>query len=140
MKRKLNCILLIDDDEPTNYLNNRIIERLDCSQHTQVFQSGRAALDYLSQCAQYDNDLPRPELILLDINMPAMDGWGFLEELQKLEHGQESKAVVVMLTTSINPDDQERAKTIPRISRFNSKPLTASGLTEILQEYFTDYC
>src|SRR6185503_2763915 len=81
MNRKLHCVLLIDDDEPTNFLNRLAIEEQGCVEHIKVIPSARDALDYLAcatQPAPLNADCPKPELIFLDINMPAMDGWEFL--------------------------------------------------------------
>ena len=70
--------MLIDDDEPTNYIHERIIEEVGCTEKIVAIQSGRRALDYLT--SKTDGAYPQPDLIFLDINMPAMTGWGFLEK------------------------------------------------------------
>ena len=132
MIRKLNCILLIDDDEPTNYIHERIINEVDCTEKIVAVQSGRQALDYLKSKA--DGEHPQPDLIFLDINMPAMTGWEFLEKYRELDKEQ----LIVMLTTSLHPDDEEKAKSIPEINRFTNKPLTHEMLQEVLEEYFAD--
>lgn len=134
MKKKLNCILLIDDDEPTNFLNKMTVEQTGCVQHVQVAQSGQEALDYLM------GDHPRPDLIFLDINMPAMDGWEFLEKYQLLPKEQKAEIVMIMLTTSLNPDDELRSRTIPEIAGFENKPLQRPRLENILSTYFPDCC
>lgn len=139
MKKKLNCILLIDDDEPTNFLNKLVIEEIGCAEQVQVVQSGQAALDYLTNSGSFDaggHTYPRPDLVFLDINMPAMDGWEFLDKYNRLSKAQKGKVIVVMLTTSFNPDDEMKAKSIDAISDFKSKPLTVEVLRAILGEHF----
>ena len=140
MKRKLNCVLLIDDDEPTNFLNKMIIEETGQVEEVKVAQSAREALDYLSGKGQADinNDLPTPELIFLDINMPAMDGWEFLEKYDQLSPEQKAAIIVVMLTTSFNPEDEQKAERISYISSYRNKPLTQEILMGILEEHFKD--
>ncbi len=137
MKKKLNCILLIDDDEPTNFIHERVIKKLDCAEKVISLLSAEDALKYL-QIKNGDN-YPCPDLIFLDINMPGMDGWEFLEEYQKLGSHQRGRIVVVMLTTSVNPDDEEKAHQLSGISGFRIKPLTREVLQEILEEHFADY-
>ena len=140
MKSKLNCILLIDDDEPTNFLNRMTLEQADCAKFVQIIQSGQEALDYLMHQGKYEyvHDCPHPDLIFLDINMPAMDGWEFLEKYRQLPQAQKARIVMIMLTTSLNPDDQRRAGTIPEIDGFEHKPLRIDRLKEVLKNYFPD--
>lgn len=136
MKSKLNSVLLIDDDEPTNFYTQMIIEESGCAEHVKIAQGGREALEYLNTSHDSDN-YPRPDLIFLDINMPAMDGWEFLDEYRKLKKESHGKVIVVMLTTSLNPDDRVKASGIPEISAFESKPLTEEKLGKILNQYFS---
>jgi CheY-like chemotaxis protein len=139
MKQKLNCVLVIDDDEPTNFFTRMILEESGCTDHIKVMQSGQEALDYLAKSKQAGSDAssyPSPDLILLDINMPAMDGWEFLDEYKKFN--VESRIIVVMLTTSLFPEDKLRAEKIPEISGFENKPLTEEKLTAVLEKYFTN--
>lgn len=138
MKRKLDCVLLIDDDEPTNFLNKMIIEGTGFVNEVKVVQSAREALDYLSgkQLSNTGGKLPTPELIFLDINMPAMDGWEFLEKYDKLSSEQKAAIIVVMLTTSFNPEDELKASRISYISSYRNKPLTQEIIMGILKEHF----
>jgi CheY-like chemotaxis protein len=140
MKQKLNCVLLVDDDEPTNFLSAMIIEEANCSNHVQVIPTGKEALNYLASSQQSNNkSLPYPELLFLDINMPAMDGWEFLDEYKILTKDHQKKIIVIMLTTSLNPDDALRAYETPEISGFENKPITKEKLDKILKKYFSDY-
>jgi len=134
MPQKLNCILLIDDDEVTNYINETIIKRVDCCESVVSIQSGQAALDYLT--TSVDGAYPCPDLIFLDINMPGMDGWEFLQRYHKLERSQQGKVIVVMLTSSANPDDLVKAQSLKEISELKTKPMTEDMLMGILKENF----
>ncbi|MBS1605008.1 MAG: response regulator [Bacteroidetes bacterium] len=134
MDPKLNCILLIDDDEPTNFLNKMTLEQSGCANHIRVAQGGQQALDYLEGCGRGDS--PRPDLIFLDVNMPAMDGWEFLEKYKLLPKGQKADIVLIMLTTSLNPDDEARTRTMPEVSGFENKPLSHERLQALLDRYF----
>jgi CheY-like chemotaxis protein len=139
MKKKLQCVMLIDDDEPTNFLNKMVVEEMDFAERIQVIPNAKKALEYLSTASHDNNDHCTPELIFLDINMPAMDGWEFLTEYEKLSEEQKSKVIVVMLTTSFNPEDRLRAMQIESVAAFRNKPLTVEILQEILEEHFPDY-
>jgi CheY-like chemotaxis protein len=134
MNQKLKNILLIDDDEATNFLHKIVIKKADCTDHLHIEYNGEAALDYLT--TMVDGHYPAPELIFLDINMPKMNGWVFLEEYQKLNHNQQGGAVIVMLTTSLNPDDQAHSKEFYAISEFRSKPISIEMVMDIIGKYF----
>jgi CheY-like chemotaxis protein len=139
MKKKINCVLLIDDDEPTNFLSQMIIEEAHCTNEIQVASSGEKAIDYLvnkSNCVENENNYPCPDLIFLDINMPAMNGWEFLEKYDGLEKDRRGKVVIIMLTTSLNPDDKLRSEEFPHVSGFEHKPLTSEKLDMILKKHF----
>ncbi|HEY4110225.1 response regulator [Puia sp.] len=128
----LDCILLIDDDEPTNFLNKMTLEQAGCSRQVHVAQSGLEALAFLQ-----DTTI-RPDLIFLDINMPAMDGWEFLERYRNLPPARKADIVLIMLTTSLNPDDEKRTRAIPEVAGFENKPLSQEQLDFLLKKYFSE--
>jgi CheY-like chemotaxis protein len=139
MYNKLRCILLIDDDEASNFLSKMQIEDASCTEHIQVASGGQEALDYLNKSRQHGGshqDFPWPDLIFLDINMPAMNGWEFLEKYVQLVTEHKGEIIIVMLTTSLNPDDASKASEISCISGFENKPLSKEKLSRILQQYF----
>lgn len=134
MDKPLKLILLIDDDEATNFLHKIMINDAGCSEQIQVCKNGKEAIEYLTNAIE--GKFPQPDLIFLDINMPVMNGWEFLEEYQKLNEQQKAKMVLMMLTTSINPDDYEKSKEYPDVAGFRNKPLNTDMLDEIVREYF----
>ena len=131
MNTKLNCIMLIDDDADDNFFHQLVIDEMNITEHVEVALNGLEALDYLKSEKQ-----PRPDLVFLDINMPKMNGWEFLEEHNKLPEEQKANVIVIMLTTSSNPEDKKRAEHYADATAFNSKPLTKEMLTQILERYF----
>ena len=142
MKRKLNCVLLVDDNESDNFIHKRILEKAGIAHHVEIAMNGQEALDFLT--TRLKGDLSdkanyKPELIFLDINMPVMDGWEFLEEYNKLEDAQKGRVVFIMLTTSCNPADRAKAEMIIGHDCFQYKPLTMKMINDILQKSFPDY-
>ena len=105
----MNCILLVDDNADDNFIHERVIKKSDAAKHVIARQTGKEALEYLKNRDEHP-DL-HPDLIFLDINMPGMNGWEFLEAYNKLDKELQSKAIVVMLTTSDDPEDKAKAKT-----------------------------
>jgi CheY-like chemotaxis protein len=125
--------MLIDDNIDDNFYHARVIKKADAAEVVISKSSGMAALEYLK--LKKDHTHEHPDLIFLDINMPGMNGWEFLEEYEKLDKDLQSHVIVVMLTTSENPDDQ--AKAMHHISDFKTKPLTREMLEEIINKYFS---
>jgi CheY-like chemotaxis protein len=131
----LDLILLIDDNPADNFYHKMIIEEANCTKRIDAKESGEAALSYLT--TKVDGKYPQPDLIFLDINMPGMSGWDFIEVYKDLEADQKGKNLVMMLTTSLNPDDNAKASNNPAIKEFISKPLTIEILENILEAYKT---
>ncbi|SDZ98302.1 CheY chemotaxis protein or a CheY-like REC (receiver) domain [Flavobacterium gillisiae] len=103
--------------------------------------NGQKALEFLTSTGQFVTNVNspiRPLLILLDINMPVMDGWEFIEEYQKADVSEKDKIIIVMHTTSTNPADQLRAESISEISSFTKKPLTQALIDTITRNHFSE--
>ena len=134
MKNKLKTVLLIDDDENTNFYNEIIINQLGITEQIKTFQYANEALDYLT--TKIEGNYPQPEIIFLDINMPIMDGWQFLEKYKQLDDEQKGKIIVVMLTSSFNYDDKIKSEQINEIDTFLNKPLNQEMLSDLMKKYF----
>jgi CheY-like chemotaxis protein len=134
MNKKLKCIMLVDDNPDDNFFHEREIKKINLANIVKTKNSGIEALEYLK--SKKDNKDPHPDLIFLDINMPGMNGWEFLQEYNQLDKELQSRAIIIMLTTSENPDDEARAKTWAFVSDYITKPLTKEIMKNIIDKYF----
>ena len=135
MTKKISTVLLIDDNPADNYIHRIELEDSGLVETIVEQTSGAGALEYLST-ADAGGSFPQPELVFLDINMPAMNGWEFLQHYEKLPKDQLAKMVVVMLTTSLNPVDEKRAKSIGVLGQFMNKPLTQEAIKQVIDTNF----
>jgi CheY-like chemotaxis protein len=132
---KFDCVLLIDDDEATNFYHTIVLEEECTWLDVHAVNSAKEGLDYLRRQGAYAN-CPEPDIIFLDINMPGMNGWDFLVEYDSLSKDIHDRAVVTILTTSANPDDREKAAKFPMVKEFVSKPLTPEVFWKVVNENF----
>jgi CheY-like chemotaxis protein len=142
MKRKLKCILLVDDNDSDNFLHKKVIEKSQLADHVAIALNGQEAIDFLTSKGKgmlTESAQCQPELIFLDINMPIMDGWEFLEEYQNLSECLNEKSTIIILTTSLNPEDKSKAEKMLESDCFQFKPLTLQMLNNILENHFPEY-
>lgn len=131
MMDRYNCVLLVDDDGVTNFINHRLIKKLNITSSIQSEVNGGDALQFLRDFSS-KNDNNAPELILLDINMPVVDGFEFLEQFEKMTFKNKDKIRIVVLTTSTHKKDVVKISNNASLGYVN-KPLTIEKLTEALQ-------
>jgi CheY-like chemotaxis protein len=129
----LRCILLVDDDPTTNYLNQKLLTKMGVADQVLTALNGQEALAAVHTHCPADNALC-PNLVFLDVNMPLMNGFEFLAAYRQLPLAQQL-ATVVMLTSSLHPRDVARAQHL-RVAGFLTKPLTADKVTQIIQTHF----
>ena len=134
MSKRLKTVMLIDDDNSTNIYNEYIISDMGVTEEIVIFQNGEKALKFLTT-KNDDGKYPQPDIILLDINMPIMNGWEFLAEYNKIPQEQRS-VVITMLTSSMNTDDKRKAEEMEVINGFINKPLSEEKFNEILDTFF----
>lgn len=125
-------VMIIDDTYVDRYVAERNIIKYGISESVISKESAKAALEYLKSC-ESDPEL-LPQLIFLDIRMPEMDGFGFLEEYEKLPETVKANCVVMMLSTSLNPEDHEKVKENKYVSRFLNKPLDKEKIDQLLEK------
>jgi CheY-like chemotaxis protein len=130
----LPAILLVDDDTTTNFINQHLLKRMQVSEEVLVAHNGQEALSVL-QTRCHEPVAACPSLILLDINMPVMDGFTFLKAYNELPQSQRDTTVIIMLTTSLLDADVVRARQLP-VAGFLNKPLTREGVNEVLHRHF----
>ena len=129
------CVLLIDDDKATNFFNKMVVKRHGGFNEVKSVESGIDALIYLKSIKE-DLNL-KPDLIFLDINMPGMNGWEFLGEFVKLDQSITSDIKVILLSTSSDPADVERAIKKHPVTDYINKPLSFPLLNEVLSKHFS---
>ncbi len=123
-------VMLIDDNEIDNIINEKIIEATNFAENILKFQTGQEALEYLS--SNQDNLAEIPEIVFLDINMPIMDGFQFLEDFEKFSQDVHDRCKIIMLSSSISPKDIDRAASSKYVKKYLNKPLKPRYLEAIV--------
>lgn len=126
-KAKYTTAMLIDDNSLDNFINKKLIETNEFAEHVIVYQEATEAMDFLKSTSKDK----WPDVIFLDIMMPQMDGFQFLEAFEKLPEEQRMQIKVVMLSTSESFKDLNRANKNPYVRKFLNKPLTLQVLQAI---------
>lgn len=129
--KPIKNLFLVDDDEIFVFLTKRTIEETNLADQIKIFGNGKDAIDFLRQAVQNKEMLP--EIIFLDLSMPIMDGWGFLEAYVALKPKLDKRITIYILSSSVSPHDIERAKTISVVSDFIVKPIVKDQFMEVVR-------
>ena len=122
-------LLVIDDDDINIFIIKKIVEKTGYDAQMVAKTNGQLAIDYLIELKESGSAFP--QLILIDINMPVLNGWEFLESYEKL--GLEEDIDMYMLSSSVYENDIEKAKTYKTVKGFISKPLSIERLIELFK-------
>lgn len=122
-------VLLVEDDPITIMVCDRIIKMTLFAEKVTSCENGKIAIDYLSAMQNKEN---APKIIFLDINMPVMNGWDFLEEFEKVKAEYKLLPRIYLLSSTVDPEDYKKAKAFTLVESFISKPLNKEALEKIL--------
>lgn len=128
--KTIDLIMLIDDNEMDNIYHQYVLRKAGVAREVVVMESGEAALAYLKKPGAV-----LPNLIFLDINMPSMNGFEFVEAYGAF-HPEPAPLIIIMLTSSSSPEDQERARHYALIKSYLTKPLTGEAVQEVVEAFF----
>ncbi|WP_324028258.1 response regulator [Maribacter sp. BPC-D8] len=127
-------ILLVDDDELYLYLMEKTIHQISKELVVSTFTDGEQAVEYIAKCTEEKVELP--EVIFLDINMPFLDGWGFLNEFKKLKPKIINNINIYMVSSSMRESDVKRASNFEELTGYVVKPVNKVQLAEIFKKIY----
>jgi CheY-like chemotaxis protein len=132
-KKKFKAVMLIDDNEIDNLINQKMLEAANIADTILMHTGAKGALEFLKNMEKLaaKGGVGLPELIFLDIDMPLMDGFQFLDEFDKLSDNIKNNVSIIMLTSSINPQDLGKARKSSYIKKYINKPLTQEALEKL---------
>ncbi|WP_035564055.1 response regulator [Hymenobacter sp. IS2118] len=135
MSANLNHIVLVDDNETTSFLNNRLLGRLAVAEQVSTFSRADEAFETLWGDAITDGQASAPDLVFVDLKMPGVSGFEFLELYNALPQPVQDKTVMAVLTTSMHSADTARVAQYPNVE-YLTKPLTEEKMRKLLQKRF----
>jgi len=137
MNNKINSILFIDDDEFTNQLHRFLVEKTGICDTVDTAATVEEAINHLNGMMMKQGQVP--DIIFIDLKMPGLDGWDFIHTYSSMIEQSKRKSLMVILTESVDPMDEEKARAIPEIAGFRNKPLTEDMLDEIVTVFFASH-
>ena len=130
--KKIDIACVIDDDDIYTFTIKKIIDNSQLAEKTLFFSNGKLALDFFTEYLHQTTHLP--DLILLDINMPVLDGWQFMDEFIKLRPLINKRIVVYSVSSSRDRADFNRAKGYEQISDFIVKPVSSATFRKMVED------
>ena len=127
-----HTVFLIDDDNIYQFTARKILESTGLAKHIQSFYNGREAITYFKDDSNLISET-FPDVIFLDINMPVMNGWEFLEEYQELYGNFPKPVVVYVVSSSIDSYDMKKSREYKGVSDYIVKPVTRIKYQELIE-------
>ena len=128
--KKFNVVFVVDDDKVYHFILKNLLRKNNIDVNSRFFENGHDAIEGLKENSK--NGTTLPDLILLDINMPVMDGWQFLEEFRKIKGSLNKETVIYMVSSSNSPFDLNKAKNFPNeIQDYFLKPVCLEDICRI---------
>jgi len=125
-------VLVIDDDPIFQYIAEKIFKKTNLFEETTCFLDANSALEYLVQ--NKDNPDVLPDVILLDIYMPALNGWEFINQYEQISDSLGKRVPIYILTSSVDPKEIARSKSHPSVKKFTSKPMTFEFIHDLYND------
>ena len=130
---QVDRVCIIDDDPIFVYGTKRIIAEMNFCDDIIVFENGQDAIDGFITMSEHKEDLPA--IVFLDLNMPIMNGWDFLEDFVKIPNQNRKKVVIYIISSSIDPRDLERIKNYKVVNNYILKPLSEDDLKKCAKKF-----
>ncbi|MFV8280913.1 response regulator [Christiangramia marina] len=134
MGQKVELACIIDDDKIYVNLVKKIIEIKKLSENLLIYKNGKEALDYFKNSMSSTHEDLLPDIIFLDLNMPVMDGWEFLNEFLKIKNNLNKKITLYVVSSSIDPRDLERVKSFNMVTDYLIKPIELKKFEKIFDK------
>lgn len=129
--KSIGILSIIDDDDIYQFVTRKMVERNNLANKTLSFGNGEMAITFFNDKLTENKPDELPDVILLDINMPLMDGWQFLEQYHRIKSAIKKPIHIYMVSSSVNEEDIERAKSIDEVCDYIIKPISKGNIAEI---------
>lgn len=134
---KKSNILLVDDDEIYLYIMQKLIKGVASDLIVSSFTDGEQAVEFINECTE--EGIALPEVIFLDINMPFLDGWGFLNEFKKIKPKIQDKINIYLVSSSMRDADRKKAEEFQELTGYVVKPIEEKKLSQIFREVYNQH-
>lgn len=128
--KKINTFCIIDDDDIYQFTTSVLLKKTDLVNKIILFSNGLKAINFLKE--ELGNKENIPDILFLDVNMPVMDGWEFLEEYLLIKPMMPKTVIIYMVSSSVDEKDVLKAKSISTLSGYLVKPISSQNIMEVI--------